>query len=126
MKDITEKDAVRIAMNLRDKTQTDLARDAGLYGQAAINGYLNRNQSGIRFDILFKLLDTLEFDIYAVDRYNPEIKYRLISVKDENAKPKKHQPKLKKAEPKKATLTTEQEKRDAEVSALDLDDILNS
>ena len=126
MKDITEKDAVRIAMNLRDKTQTDLARDAGLYGQAAINGYLNRNQSGIRFDILFKLLDTLDFDVIAVDRFNPEIKYRLVSVKDENAKPKKHQPELKKAEPKKATLTTEQEKRDAEVSALDLDDILNS
>lgn len=125
MKDITEKDAVRIAMNLRDKTQTDLARDAGLYGQAAINGYLNRNQSGIRFDILFKLLDTLEFDIYAVDRYNPEIKYRLISVKDENAKSKEK--KVKNVQPrKKKTLTTEQEKRDAEVSALDLDDILNS
>ena len=125
MKDITEKDAVRIAMNLRDKTQTDLARDAGLYGQAAINGYLNRNQSGIRFDILFKLLDTLEFDIYAVDRYNPEIKYRLISVKDENAKPKEK--KVKNVQPrKKQTLTTEQEKRDAEVSTLDLDDILNS
>lgn len=77
---MTEKEAIKTMMVLRGKTQQGLAEDMKLpSGQSSINGFLNRNKHGLRFDILAKIMDALDFDIYAQDRLDPENKFYLTA-----------------------------------------------